>query len=326
MRRREFIALVGGAAAAWPRTARGQRRLPVIGILHSASPGPFYVDKLTAFFRGLSDMEFIEGQNVNVDYRWAETQYERLPSLANELVRRQVDVIVAIPTPAALAAKAATTAIPIVFLTAGDPIKMGFVASLNRPGGNLTGLTVLVADLAAKQIELLHELLPSAPTLGLLVNPSNPTIAQATTYEAQMAASALGLQLLVVNASTERELDGAFATLRRERAAALMVAGDAFFNSKVNEFVALEVRYALPTIHVREFVAAGGLMSYEGDLTNAYRQLGNYAGRILKGAKPADLPVQQITKVELAINLKTAKALGLAIPLPLLGRADEVIE
>jgi len=325
MRRREFIALLGGAAA-WPLTARAQSK-PVIGFLSSRSPGES-TSVVAAFRRGLREGGFIEGQNIEIAFRWAEGRYDRLSSLAAELVERHVDVVVAAGgTPAALAAKAATATIPVVITAANDPIQLGLVASLNRPGGNVTGMAMLTTVLAAKSIEILHEVLPRTQTIAYLLNPLNPT-AEAEAKEASAAASALGIQLRVLDASSERDFDGAFATLTKLRVGALGVAPDAgLLASHRDRLVALAAQYAVPACYAwREYVLAGGLMSYGTSLTDSYRQAGTYAARILKGEKPTDLPVVLPSKFELVINLKTAKALGLTVPPSLLLRADEVIE
>jgi putative ABC transport system substrate-binding protein len=329
MRRREFITLLGGAAA-WPLAARAQQRaMPVIGFLNAASPDRF-VHIVRAFRLGLSAMGYIEGQNVTIEYRWAEDQYDRLAALAAELVGRRVSVIATgSATLAARAAKAATTAIPIVFLTGADPVKVGLITSLNRPGGNLTGVTTLNSEITPKRIEVLRELLPTATMIALLVNPINSQdTVEIDVRRGQEAAHTLGMQTIhVLQASTERELDNAFSNLTQMRAGGLVIAAETFFSGKSEELAALASRHAMPTISpYREFVTAGGLMSYGGSITELYRLVGVYTGRILKGEQPADLPVQQVTKVELVINLKTAKALGLTIPLTLRGRADEVIE
>jgi putative ABC transport system substrate-binding protein len=325
MRRRDVIKLLGGAAAASPLAARAQQQpaMPVIGFLGSESPDLF-ASRLRAFRQGLSDTGYVEGRNVVIDYRWADGN-DRFPSLAADMVRRQVTVIVA-PGPAGLPAKAATTTIPIVFTTAADPVANGLVASLNRPGGNVTGVTSLAAELAPKRLELLHEMVPTTTNIAVLLDPTVP-VAGTQLRDLQGAARTLGLQLNVLYASTDRDLDTAFATLIELRAGALMIGAAAFFTIRLEKLAALALRHALPTIFVyREFVAAGGLMSYGEGFADAYRIVGIYTGRILKGEKPAVLPVQQATKVELIINTKTAKALGLTFPITLLGRADEVIE
>jgi putative ABC transport system substrate-binding protein len=300
--------------------------MPVIGFLNSGSARE-YSEQSAAFQQGLQEAGYRAGQNVAIEYRWAEGQYDRLPALATELVRRQVSVLAAtggIPT--AQAAKAATATIPIVFSTAVDPVEAGLVTSLSRPGGNLTGVTNLSVEVGPKRLELIHELVPTASIIALLTNPTNPN-AEIVSRDAQEAARTLGLQLRVLNASADRDFETAFATLLQVRAGALLIGADPFFQSRSAQLAGLALRHAVPTIYqYREFAAAGGLMSYGGSLTDSYRQVGVYAGRILKGEKPADLPVQRYTKVELIINLKTAKALGLTVPLPLLTRADEVIE
>jgi putative ABC transport system substrate-binding protein len=326
MRRRDFVALLAGVAA-WPLAARAQQAtLPVIGFLNGASADT-YAPFLRAFRQGLSEAGFVEGQNVAIEYRWADGQYHRLPGLMAELVRRQVAVIAATSTPAALAAKAASTTIPIVFTTAGDPVRLGLVASLSRPGGNVTGATQLNLEVAPKRLEILRELLPSAVDIAFLVNPTNPVVAE-NTRDLRAAARTLGLTLHVLNATTETEIETAFVSLAQLRVSGLLLgAADAFFNSRSRQLGALSVRHAMPAIYQgRDFVAAGGLVSYGGSVTDSYRLAGGYVGRILKGEKAADLPVQQSTKVEMIINLKTAKALGITVSLPLLGRADEVIE
>jgi ABC-type uncharacterized transport system substrate-binding protein len=327
VRRRELIAGLGSAAAMWPLNARAQQpAMPLIGFLNSASPDGPLRSMVAAFLQGLKEADYVEDRNVAIEYRWAGGQYDRVPALAADLVRRQVTVIVA-NTPGNLAAKAATTTIPIVFTTAGDPVQMGLVESLSRPGGNVTGVTQLHVELAPKRLELAHELVPTATTIAALINPANPARAELTTRDLQAAARTLGLRLELLHASTERDLDAAFDTLGQLRAGALVIGTDAFFNSRSEHLAALALRHALPTIYqYRSFTAAGGLMSYGSSTTESYQLAGVYTGRILKGEKPAALPVQQVTKVELILNLKTAKALGLTIPLPLLGRADEVIE
>jgi putative tryptophan/tyrosine transport system substrate-binding protein len=327
MRRREFVTLLGGAAAAWPIALRAQQTtMPVVGFVGSTSPGSL-ADSISAFHGGLRETGYVEGRNVAIEYRWAEGQYARLPGLVADLVHRQVAVIAAIDgLPSALAAKAATATIPIVFFTGGDPVQLGLVASLRRPDGNLTGVTALNVEIGAKRLELLHELVPTAGVIGLLVNPTN-ALTEANTKTVQAATHALGLQLQVLNASTERDFDAVFARLIQLRAGGLVIAADAFFISRSEQLAKLAFRHAVPAIfQYREFAAAGGLISYGGSRTDAYRQVGVYTGRILQGAKPSELPVQQVTKVELFLNLKTAKALGITVPLPLSGRADEVIE
>ena len=324
MKRREFIMLLGGAAT-WPLGARAQQpSMPVIGLLGATTPHG-YAAQLAAFHQGLSEAGFIEGRNVAIEYRWAEDQYDRLPALAADLVRRQVTVIATLGgNTASVAAKAATTTIPVVFHGSVDPVEAGLVASLNRPGGNVTGVVTLNMDTGQKR--LMHELLPAATTIGLLLNPAN-AVAEAQSKDLQAAARTLGLQLRIANASTERDFDAAFASLSQGQVPGLVIGTDGFLVSQSEQLAALTVRYALPTIfQYRAFVTAGGLMSYGGSVTDSYRLSGVYTGRILKGEKPADLPVQQATKVELIINLKTAKTLGITFPITLLGRADEVIE
>jgi putative ABC transport system substrate-binding protein len=327
MRRRAFINLLGAAAAAWPLAARAQQQaVPVIGFLGAESPDLF-AGRLRAFRQGLDEAGFVERRNVTIEYRWARGEYDRLPVLAADLVRQSVTVMVATTTPALLAAKAATMTVPIVFLTGGDPVELGFVTSLNRPGGNMTGVSNLTVEVAAKQMELLHELVPAATLIALLVNPANPVLADTLSRDLQMAARAIRQQILVISASTESDIDTAFTTLVEQRAGALVVGNDPFFNARPDQLIALAARHAVPAIYpYREFAAAGGLMSYGSNLADTYRLAGVYTGRILKGEKPADMPVQQVTKIELVLNLKTAKALGLTFPITLLGRADEVIE
>jgi len=326
LKRREFIALLGGATA-WPLRARAQQSaLPVAGILGSGSPQSDDF-RLAAVRQGLTEVGYVEGRNVAFEYRWAESHYERLPALAADLVRREVAVIISIGgVTSAVAAKSATATIPIVFATGGDPVSLGLVASLNRPGGNVTGVSFLTGTLVAKQFEILRATVPKTALIGLLVNPGSADT-EPDTKIAVAAAEAVGQKTLIVPAHTDSDLDAAFVTLGQQRPGALLVEGDAFFLSRRNRLVELAARQAMPTMYnLREYVDAGGLMSYGTSITEAHRIAGLYAGRILKGEKAANLPVQQSTKVELAINLKTAKTLGIAIPLPLLGRADEVIE
>ena len=326
MKRREFITLLGSAAAALPLPLRAQQRtMPVIGLVGSATArqwAPF----VAAFIEGLRETGFAEGRNVAIEYRWAEGQFDRLPALVADLIQRQVSVIAALTTPAAVAAKAATSTIPIVFTTVSDPVQIGLVASLSRPGGNSTGATYLNVEVGPKLLELLHEVLPTATTLAALGNPTNPN-AGMVSGSLHAAAHKLGLELHVLNASNDRDIDTAFEDLVRLRAAGLVIVTDAFINTRGEQIAALALRHRVPALfQTRALAVAGGLMSYGGSAFGAYRQAGIYTGRVLKGEKPADLPVQQTTKVELVINLQTAKALGLTIPLPLLGRADEVIE
>src|SRR5262245_39566344 len=330
MRRREFITLLGGAAVAWPLAARAQQRsaMPVVGFLSAFSPDGF-TERLSAFRQGLKETGYVEGENVAIEYRWAEGQMERLPAMAAELVRRPVAVIAAPGnTSVVLAAKTATTTIPIVFAVGEDPVRLGIVASLARPGGNLTGINFFVAELGAKRMELLRELVPGAVRVAVLVNPATDVAnAESVVRDVDAAARAKGAQIQVFNASTSREIDAAFAALVRERLDALFVSGDGFFNSRRVQLVHLATRHAVPTTYAaRDYPAVGGLMSYGTSITDTYRQTGVYAGRILKGAKPADLPVTQATKFELVINHQTARTLGLAVPASLLSLADEVIE
>jgi putative tryptophan/tyrosine transport system substrate-binding protein len=327
LRRREFITLLGGAAT-WPLAARAQQPpMPLIGYLGVSSFEKSAGRSLHAFKRGLAESGYVEDRNVTIEYRWADDEYDRLPALAVELVQRGVEVLVAAGSPAALPAKAATTVIPIVFMIGSDPVELGLVAGLNRPGGNLTGVAYLNVEVAPKRLELLHELIPTAKSIALLVNPANPVVADAQAKELQAAISTLGLNLMLVKASNPLEMEDAFATLVRERVEALQIGVDPLFGNHVDQLVALAARHKVPTIYPwREFTAAGGLMNYGSSIPDAYRQVGVYTGQILKGAKPADLPVQRPTKLQFVLNLKTAKALGLEIPPTLLARADEVIE
>jgi putative ABC transport system substrate-binding protein len=325
-RRRDFITLIGGAAAAWPLAARAQQpAMPIIGLLDSRSPDGM-TDRLRAFREGLKDSGYVERENVAIEYRWAENQLDRLPELAAELVRRQVAVIAATSTNPAFAAKAATTTTPIVFVVGEDPVRLGLVASLARPGGNLTGINILSGELTAKRLNLLREMVPGAARIAVLVNPAN-VMTENALRDVAAAARVMGLQIQVLNASTSGEIDAAFATFVRERPDAVFVGLDVFFISRRAQLVNLASRHALPaTYHLREFAEAGGLMSYGTNIVDTFRQAGVYAGRILKGAKPADLPVVQSTKFELVINAWTARMLGLAVPPTLLSTADEVIE
>ena len=326
MKRREFITLLGGAAAAWPLAARAQQPpIPVIGFLNGASPDG-YAPYVAAFRQGLKEAGYVEGQNVTIEYRWAEGQYDRLPSLAADLIQRKVIVIAATTTPAAQAAKAATSTVPIVFTTGGDPIKLGLVASLNRPGGNVTGVSNLIVELGSKQLGLLRELVPATTAIATLMNPSFPgTESQLGDVEA--AARMLGLQLIVLRAGTDREIVTAFATMAQQGGGALVVGVDPFFLERRDHIVALAARHAIPAMYpLRDFAVAGGLMSYGTDFADSYRQAGVYTGRIVRGEKPADLPVQRSTKFEFVINFRTAKALGLAVPNSMQLLADEVIE
>jgi putative tryptophan/tyrosine transport system substrate-binding protein len=328
LKRREFISLLGGVAAVWPLTARAQQpAMPVIGIL-GATTAHGYAAQMAAFQQGLKETGFVEGQDVTVEYRWADDRYERLPVLAAELVRREVAVIATVGGNAAsLAARAATTTIPVVFHGSLDPVEAKFVASMNRPGGNMTGVVTLNVDTGQKRLELMHEVVPAATSIGLLLNPTNSMVSEVQSKDLLAAADTLGVRLHILHASSERDLEVAFESLMEKRAGGLVIGTDGFFVSQSERLAALAVRHAVPAIfQYRAFAAAGGLMSYGGSVTDSYRLSGVYTGRILKGEKPAILPVQQATKVELIINLKTARALDLTVPLPLLGRADEVIE
>jgi putative tryptophan/tyrosine transport system substrate-binding protein len=325
MRRRDFIKVMAGSAAAWPLAARAQQPpMPVIGFLNGGTPEG-YAPMVAAFRQGLNEAGYVDGQNVKIEYRWADDLYDRLPAMAMDLVRHEVTAIVA-NTPAVRAAQAATKTIPIVFITGVDPVAFGLVASLNRPGGNLTGVASLVDEVGPKRLELLHDLLPNASTVALLINPRNPSAA-VQIRDAQAAASAFGQEIHILNASTESEIDTALATFGQMRAAALIFVNDALFNSRLDQLAVTTARRAIPAISPwREFVVAGGLMSYGINQPDLYRQAAIYVGRVLKGERPADLPVQRATKVELHINLKTAKALGITFPESILQRADEVIE
>jgi putative ABC transport system substrate-binding protein len=325
--RRKFLATLLGGAAVWPLAARAQQpAMPVVGFLNSETPTG-WAPNVAAFRKGLSETGFVEGRNVAIEYRWAQGHNDRLPALAAELVRRQVAVIAAAGTPSVLAAKAATTTIPIVFSSAIDPVAAGLVASLSRPGGNVTGVTNLGVELVQKQVEMLHQMVPRANVIAALVNPSDPGLGEPSTKGAQAAARALGLQIHIVQAGTERDIEATFASLARLGVGALVVLPNTFFVSRGEQIAALAIRHAMPTIYFRrEFAAAGGLMGYGPSVPDGYRQVGTYAARILKGERPGDLPVQQSTKFELVINLNTARVLGLDVPLHLQQLADEVIE
>ena len=327
MRRREFIKLIASGAATWPMVARAQQpAIPVVGFLGAASSDG-YAPYVTAFHQGLKEVGYIEGQNMVIEYRWANGQYGQLFDLGRDLVSRQVEVIFNSSTPATLLLKAATKTIPIVFAIAGDPIKLGLTSSLNRPDSNLTGVVGLATEMGPKRLELLHELIPTARKMALLVNASSPAQTEPQTRDLKAAADCLGLELHVLTASTERDVDQAFITLAKLRVNGLVISPDVFFNGQRDQLAALALKHAIPTIYqYREFAAAGGLMSYGGSLSETFRICGTYVGRILKGEKVADLPVQQLARLELIINLKTAEALGLTFPITLLGRADEAIE
>jgi putative ABC transport system substrate-binding protein len=325
MNRREFIATAAAATAVWPLHARAQAARPVVGFLNVASPEG-YEHHVEAFRDGLRERGYIESQNLAIEFRWADGHYDRLASMAADLVRREVSVIVA-NTPANLAAKAATNTIPIVFTTASDPVQIGLVPNLSRPGANITGVSQLNVEIGPKRLELAHQLLPNATAIAFLVNPSDPSRAEQLTRDAQAAAVPLGLKVHVLPASTDADLESAFAGFARLKAGALVIGADALFNSKSPLLAELSLRYAVPAIYqYNEFADAGGLLSYGGSIHESYRWAGIYSGRILKGERPGDLPVQQSTTVELIVNLKTAKALGISVPLALLGRADRVIE
>jgi putative ABC transport system substrate-binding protein len=324
MRRREFIALVGGAAA-WPFVAFAQQPMPVVGFLNSTSREG-YAPFLAAFLQGLKETGYIEGRNVRIEYRWAEGHYDQLPAMVTDLIQHHVVVLAATSTLAALAAKAAALAIPVVFTTSGDPVKLGLTDNLNRPSGNITGATQLGEETGPKRLELLHELLPEAKVVAFLNNPANP-LAETLSKEMELASRVLGLQLHILKASTDDELDTAFATLSGVGKGGLVIAADPYFTSRAEQLAAFAVRHGVPTIDQnREFAAAGGLISYGGDPRDSYYIAGIYTGRILKGERPESLPLQQVTKVEMIVNLKAAKALGMTVPLSLLGRADKVIE
>jgi putative ABC transport system substrate-binding protein len=325
MQRREFLGVLGGAVVALPIAARAQQpAMPIVGFLNSASPGPY--PPVSAFLRGLNEMGFVEGRDVAIEYRWAEGHYERLPALIADLVQRKVSVIAATSTPAAVAAKAANTAIPTVFTTSGDPVQLGFVSSLSKPGGNLTGATQLNVEVSAKRLELMHEAIPTANNFALLVNPPGPNT-KAESQDDSGAAATLGLILHVLSASSEQDLDSVFESLAKLHIEALVIGSDPFFSRQIEKIARLALRYRVPAIYqYGEFTTAGGLMSYGGNVGESYHIAGIYVGRILNGEKPANLPVQQVTKVELIINLKTAKALGLTVPPQIVARADQVIE
>jgi putative tryptophan/tyrosine transport system substrate-binding protein len=328
LKRREFISLLGGAAAAWPLAARAQQpAMPVIGFLNSQSPDTL-ADRLRGFHRGLKESGFVEGENVSIDYRWAENQVDRLPELAAELVRRQVSVITTTGGPGVvLAAKAATMTIPIVFIVPEDPVRTGLVVSLARPGGNATGINLVSLELVAKRLELLREMVPGMVRVAVLVNPANAAFAETTLKDVEPAARAMGLKIQILNASTNREIDAAFATLVRQRPDALFVGNDPFFTTRRVQLATAAAHHSIPaTFGTRDNAEAGGLMSYGANIADGWRQVGTYVGRILKGAKAADLPVVQSSKFELVVNLQTARLLGLEVPSMLLARADEVIE
>ena len=328
MRRREFISLLGGIIAVWSVGGRAQQPAKTtIGFLGSES-ADLWTGRLQELHRGLGELGFVEGQNLSIEYRWAQGRNERLPSMASDLVRQQVKVIIAPgSTPAALAAQAATKTIPIVFEIASDPVELGLVSGLNKPGGNVTGVTTLNLEIGPKRLELLHNLIPSASVIGLLINPTNPRLAEQNIKSLQSAGRTFGLEMRVLQASTEDEFDAVFEELKKIKAGGLLIAADPFFSSHVKQLAALSIRHAVPTVYqFREFAIAGGLLSYGTSFTQSFRTVGNYTGRILKGERPADLPVQQATAVELIINQRTAEALGVTVPQALISRADEVIE
>jgi ABC-type uncharacterized transport system substrate-binding protein len=325
VKRRTFISLVGGATA-WPLVGLAQQSIPMVGFVHPASPEA-YLDSLSAFRKGLAEEGYAEGRNVGIEYRWAKGEIERLPQIIAELIKRPVDVLVATGTPAALAAKATSTSIPIIFQIGDDPVRLKLISSFSRPGGNITGVTQTNTDLAAKRLQLLHELIPTARRIGLLVDQNIPTLAETTVKEVEAAARAVGVELQVAEAATDDEIDRAFYRLMEERVGGLVIGGGSFLISRSKKLAALAWDLKLPAIfQFREFTAARGLISYGSDITHAYYLAGLYTGRILKGTRPAELPIQQAAQAEMIINLEAAKRLGITIPLPLIGRADEVIE
>lgn len=326
MRRRDFIKILAASAASLPVTARAQQAaMPLIGFLNSGSPDRF-APMVSAFLEGLKEAGYVEGRNVAIEYRWANGHYDRLPALVGELVGHRVSVIAATSTPANLVAKSSTTSIPIVFTTGGDPVQLGLVASLSRPGGNVTGVTQMTGEVAPKRVELAHELVPQATTFGMLINPKNP-LAEFVKRDSLAAALKLGIQLNILYVSNDAELEATFTTFRQSGAGALVIGTDAFFNNRLEQLATLALRNSVPAIYeYHQFVAAGGLASYGGSIIDSYRLAGGYVGRVLKGEKPADLPVQQASKIELLINLKTAKALGITVPQSMQNRADEIIE
>jgi len=326
MRRRDFIKLAAGSGAFLPLTAGAQQAaMPVVGFLNSGSSDRF-APMVGAFLQGLKETGYVEGKNVAIEYRWADGQYDHLPTLVADLVRKRVSVIAATSTPANLVAKSLTTSIPIVFTTGGDPVQLGLVASLSRPGGNVTGVTQMTGEVAPKRVELAHELVPQATVFGMLINPKNP-LAAFVERDSQAAALKLGIRLNVLHVSSDAELEEAFASFRQSGAGALVIGTDAFFNNRLEQLAALALRNSVPAVYeYHQFVAAGGLASYGGSIMDSYRLAGGYVGRVLKGEKPADLPVQQASKIELLINLKTAKALGITVPQSIQNRADEIIE